>query len=993
MMDFLENLNPAQKEAVTHGDGPLLIVAGAGTGKTTVLVSRIAWLILTGKAKPQEILAMTFTEKAAGEMEERVDRLLPYGYADLWISTFHAFCDRVLKQHAMDIGLPGDYKLFNQTEQWLLVRNNLERFNLDYYRPLGNPTKFIHSLLKHFSRAKDELVTPEEYLKYAQGQKMNTDSPHQTSPRENTRGEGKSEGADIQRLEEVANAYHVYQNLLLENNALDFGDLVNCTLRLFQARPHLLRQYTEQFHYILVDEFQDTNLAQYELIKLLASPRHNVTVVGDDDQSIYKFRGASISNILHFKQDYSDAREIFLTENYRNFQNILDASYAFIQQNNPNRLEWRMQQEQETSLSKKLKATRAGSGALEFLSGETAMDEGRIIMEKILELQKANTDASWDDYAVLVRANDHAEAIIKVFEQAGIPHQYVASRGLYLKPVILDTVAYLKLLDDYHEGPAMWRVLNFPFWKIPQEDLTNLSYWAGRRAWSLYETLRRAPELGAFSPEVLGVFAHITGLIEKHSRLTRSATLPYLIYAFLEESGYLKHAVDEKTSREQISFLNQFYKKIQEFEFSFPHAPLKEFLRAIDLELQSGETGTLETDLDSGPETVKILTVHSAKGLEWRYVFIVNLVDRRFPTSERAETIELPPALIREVLPEGDVHLEEERRLFYVAMTRARDGLYFTAAENYGGVRKRKQSRFLVELGIVEAPAKEKARKTESSRADFPNMLMSQAVHESAESEQFPLPQKFSFTQLKAFENCPLQYKFAHILRVPVRGHGMFSFGRTIHQTLAAFYTELAERALARQKDLFGGKDAVPSLKKEGLLALYEKNWIDDWYASASQKEEYHSKGKKLLEDFFSANCGEGMKLPLHIEQGFNLKIGDITMKGAIDRVDLAEGGVEIIDYKTGSPKKEGKTDNRQLIIYHLAAKEVFGYTPVKLTYYYVESGDKISFVAGPKDEAEVREKIQEMAGQIRRSGFAATPSTQTCKFCDFKEICDFRAL
>lgn len=978
MTDFLENLNPAQKEAATHGDGPLLIVAGAGTGKTMVLVSRIAWLILTGKAKPQEILAMTFTEKAAGEMEERVDRLLPYGYADLWISTFHAFCDRILKQHAMDIGLPGDYKLLNQTEQWLLVRNHLERFHLDYYRPLGNPTKFIHTLLRHFSRAKDELITPEEYLKYAQGQKLNTDHA--------------DAGNEFVRLEEVANAYHVYQNLLLENNALDFGDLVNCTLRLFRERPHLLRRYAEQFHYILVDEFQDTNLAQYELIKLLAAARKNVTVVGDDDQSIYKFRGASISNILHFKEDYPEAREIFLTENYRNFQNILDASYAFIQQNNPNRLEWRMKEARGVSLSKKLTAARPGTGTIEYLSGETAMEEGRAIADKILTLQKMNKDASWNDYAVLVRANDHAEAILKVLEQSGIPHQYVASRGLYLKPVILDVLAYLKLLDDYREGPAMWRVLNFPFWKISQEDIATLSYWAGRRAWSLYETLRRSAELGVFSPETLALFARIAGLIEKHTALTRSATLPYLIYAFLEETGYLKHAVDEKASREQISFLNQFYKKIQEFELAFPHAPLKEFLRAIDLELQSGETGSLETDLDSGPETVKILTAHSAKGLEWRYVFIANLVDRRFPTSERADPIELPTALIREVLPEGDVHLEEERRLFYVAMTRARDGLYLTAAENYGGVRKRKPSRFLIELGLIrEEPAKN-ARRKAADAVPFHPTSSNPAQSREAPRENLPLPKRFSFTQLKAFESCPLQYKFAHILRIPVRGRGTFSFGRTIHETLAAFYQELILRAQARQSDLFGGASAASAPTKDHLMALYEKNWIDDWYAGAAEKEEYRKKGRRLLEEFFDANCRAEMKIPLHIEQDFNLKVGDVTMKGAIDRIDPADGGVEIIDYKTGKTKTEKEADTEQLVIYHLAAREVFGYRPVKLTYYYLESGDTVSFAADPKDEEDLKKDILETVEKIRKSDFRATPSESVCKFCDFRDMCDFRA-
>src|SRR3990167_4082049 len=290
---ILESLNKEQKEAVTHENGPLLIIAGAGTGKTTVITRRIAWLILEKKIKPDEILALTFTEKASTEMEERVDRLLPYGYVDLWISTFHGFAEKILRLHGLDIGLSTNFRILSDTEQWYLVRKNLDKFNLDYYRPLGNPTKFIHALLKHFSRAKDEEISPKEYLAYTESLKLDKDiAPDESAAQE------------AARLAEVANAYHIYQKILLENNALDFGDLINYALKLFKERPNILEFYRKKFKYILVDEFQDTNWAQYELVKLLAEPNNNLTVVGDVDESIYKFRGASISNILTFKKDF-----------------------------------------------------------------------------------------------------------------------------------------------------------------------------------------------------------------------------------------------------------------------------------------------------------------------------------------------------------------------------------------------------------------------------------------------------------------------------------------------------------------------------------------------------------------------------------------------------------------------------------------------------------------------------------------------------------------
>ena len=300
---ILEDLNPEQRKAVTFDNGPFLIIAGAGTGKTTVITKRVAWLILSKKAKLEEILAVTFTEKAAGEMEERVDRLLPMGYLELWISTFHSFGERILKNHALEIGLPDDFKLLNQTEQNFLIRQNFDKFNLDYYRPLGNPTKFISALVKHFSRTKDEEIWPEQYLEFASELKQNLDNmlsgetgvknskfetrnPKQIQNTKYKIQNKEKTPQEVSRLEEIANAYHTYQQLLLENNALDFGDLINYTLKLFRQRPHILEKYRQQFKYILVDEFQDTNWAQYELIKLLAAPKNNLTVCADDDQCL-----------------------------------------------------------------------------------------------------------------------------------------------------------------------------------------------------------------------------------------------------------------------------------------------------------------------------------------------------------------------------------------------------------------------------------------------------------------------------------------------------------------------------------------------------------------------------------------------------------------------------------------------------------------------------------------------------------------------------------
>ena len=335
MLEILKKLNKKQEEAVVHGNGPLLIVAGAGTGKTTVLVNRLAYLINEKKVDPANLLLLTFTEKAAGEMEDRADQIMSYGYTESWISTFHGFGERLLRESALDIGLNPGFKLLSQTEQWMLIRKNLDRFNLDYYRPLGNPTKFISELITHFSRLKDENISSAEYLALAEEKRADLDRElgGVSWPLDNP------EAQECRRLQELAGAYHVYNQLLSENNSLDFGDLIIQVIRLFKERPNILKHYRDRFHYIMVDEFQDTNYAQYEMVKLLAAPKNNLVVVGDDDQAIYKFRGASLSNIMQFKDDYPEAKEIILCDNYRSRQEILDRAYNFIQYNNPNRLE------------------------------------------------------------------------------------------------------------------------------------------------------------------------------------------------------------------------------------------------------------------------------------------------------------------------------------------------------------------------------------------------------------------------------------------------------------------------------------------------------------------------------------------------------------------------------------------------------------------------------------------------------------------------------
>jgi DNA helicase-2/ATP-dependent DNA helicase PcrA len=1036
-MELLKNLNQEQKSAVVHQDGPLLIVAGAGTGKTTVVTSRIAWLILEKKIKPDEILALTFTEKASTEMTERVEGILPMGYVDLWVSTFHSFCDKILRSHALDIGLSTDYKLLNQTAQWMLVRKNLDKFDLDYYRPLGNPTKFIHALLSHFSRCKDEEISQEDYLKYAEGLKIDDET-------------------EISRLKEIATAYGIYQQLLLGNNGLDYGDLVNYTLKLFKTRPLILKKYQEQFKYLLVDEFQDTNWAQYELIKLLLNKEQNLTIVADDDQAIYKFRGASVSNILNFLKDFPQAEKIVLNQNYRCAQEILDLSYNFIQLNNPNRLEYvgnnigvplvgahdggtdragarpaptelKINKKLKSNnnvgaplagahggdivptglkINKKLKSNYQESAIIEHLEGEDLEGEVNLVINKIKELKASDPEATWNDFAILSRANNTAPPFVEELTVNNVPFVFYSLRGLYNKTIIMDIVALFKLLDNYHESSALYRVLNIPEFKVDYLDLTELLHFAKMKAESLFSVINKIDIFKDIKDESKINIKKILKLLEKYSALVNSKKISEIYLGLLQDSLYLKRLANSEAreNKEQLDYLQQFYKKIKEYEASTQNPTLKLFLEDFAIELDAGDNGSLQLDLDAGPEMVKVMTIHSAKGLEFKYVFIVGLVDKRFPTIERKDPIEIPDPLIKEVLPEGDVHLQEERRLFYVAMTRAKKGLFFTSAKDYGGAKEKKLSRFLCEIGfdnttchsdcVRQAQHKLRASVVEESLChpaikgslhSLRSVEMTNKEEKKVISKQeYQIPKHFSYSQLTAFAKCPLQYKYSFILKIPIHGKGTFSFGKTMHSTLQKFF-----ESNVGAKNV-GAQNFEPT--QSTLLELYQESWIDEWYTDEAEKIKYKNKGEQILKEFFEIHKNNWPEVE-YLEKGFSLKIGKYIIKGVIDRIDKSAEGVEIVDYKTGEVKdgeKLGPDDKAQLLLYQIAVEEVFGLKPTKLTFYYLNKNLPVSFLGSDKDKEKLKLKILDQIEAIKKSDFKATPSL-LCKYCDYFDICDFR--
>src|SRR5260221_6044572 len=452
-----KKLNKEHLQAIKHGNGPLLIIAGAGTWKTTVITERIKYLIEKKLARPEEILALTFTEKAAREMETRIDIALSYGYTNMWVMTFHSFCERILRQNALHIGLDPRFKLTSEAETTQLIRKNLFKFKLNYFRPLGNPYKFIGGMIQHFSRLQDEDINTRDYVAWAKKQ-------------------------DDEKWFELANAYKTYEELKIKNGLMDFGDLITKTLKLLRDRPNVLKEYQKQFKYILIDEFQDTNYSQNCLAILLTKKTtQNITVVGDDDQSVYRFRGAAVSNIIQFRKNFPKTKVVVLTKNYRSTQEILDRSYDLIQHNNPDRLEV------VEGINKKLISERKEVGTkVSFIHVDRVENEADEVSKEILR-QAQDHGYDFKDIAILVRANNHAEPFSRALARHGIPYQFLGPGRLFKQSEVIDLISYLKVLYNFEDSVSFYRILSSKEFNVNPFDIAKVGNYARKNNISLFE--------------------------------------------------------------------------------------------------------------------------------------------------------------------------------------------------------------------------------------------------------------------------------------------------------------------------------------------------------------------------------------------------------------------------------------------------------------------------------------------------------------------------
>ena len=965
---IVKNLNEQQKEAISSGDGPLLIIAGAGTGKTNVITRRVAYLLASNRAKPEEILALTFTDKAAAEMEERVDTLVPYGCTQMQISTFHAFGDKVLREHALELGLDPEFEVLTQPEQIIFIKEHLFDFPLQYYRPLGDPTRFIRALVTVFSRARDEDISIEEYNAYIKKlkEKVKKDT------------EDKALEEFLTQQEEIASSFKIYQRLKEKHGKVDFGDQFYKTLQLLRTHPLILQEYQRRFRHILVDEFQDTNYAQFQLVKLLAARHKNITVAADDDQSIYKFRGAAVSNILNFMEMYPEAKLISITKNYRSTQQILDVAYRLIIYNNPDRLEVKK------DIDKHLMASNPTGRNPRHIHCDTVSTEA----EKVASLieQKIKTGKyKYQDFAILVRSNNDADPFLRALNMKGIPWRFSGNQGLYSRLEVRLAISFLRAISNLDDSVSLYNLASSEIYQLDMLSLTMCMRAATRNNRRLFDVFRNLDKY--FETEQISITSRATmdkivSDIKKYIEFSRRETSGKVLYKFLNDTGYLKRLTKEETLQadEKIQNLSKFFDIVRNFERLTERDRVTAFVAHLDMLISAGDDpAVVEADLDM--PAVNILTIHKAKGLEFRVVFLVSLVMGKFPWPKRRDRIELPDELIKDILPLGNFHVQEERRLFYVGMTRAKEELYLTSARDYGGERLRKLSQFVVEaLGKPKEeilPLKSSARQVIERSAPTPEG--SEGVLEGEVPEDKIL--FLSWRKIDDYFTCPLKYKYVHILRVPVTEHHAVVYGKLLHDCVNFYY-----------KNKMGNKN----IDLNDLLNYYRENWRSEGYLNKAHEQERFERGLVTLESFFMRE-EERKILPAYLEKEFKINIGFEKIVGRFDRIDILDDKIYIIDYKSSSVAEKKEADKRahqsmQMGIYALMYKLIYGNMPQEMQLYFLESGIIGCAKKSEADLEKVTKEIKKVAVGIRGQNFEAKPKYNACQWCAYNQICPHTA-
>jgi DNA helicase II / ATP-dependent DNA helicase PcrA len=963
--------NEAQRRAITHGEGPLLVIAGAGTGKTRVITERIRHLLESDvNLSGENILGLTFTRKAAGELKSRVVRIAGERAKTVNISTFHGFSEALLREVE-----PGRMAL-EKEDHWILLRRNMARLKLERYRRIAEPGQFLADFITFFSRCQDELVSSEDFQDHVDALASNLEA--ERVPLDEDTYLERTENVALQQ--ELARAYRASEELLREKKAVALNGLI--TEAVAQLRNNATRrdELQRRYRHILVDEFQDTNIAQLELLHLLSAEPRNIVVVGDNDQAIYRFRGASFGSFKLFLERFAGWRagrdstsyRVTLTENYRSTPNILRVATQVISQN-----------EVSADFPNKVLSTRRAEGErIRIVELATAEEEAAWVASELERLHAAGTP--WRDFAVLYRQHAHRDNLVEELLQRKIPF-VITKLSILDHPLVRDVLAYLRLIAKPYDDIACARVLGVPAWHLQAPDIVRLAERTRKkRNTSIYEMLKSPQSELPFDPSPAAL-AELLDFISSKRKLIRKQNAAEILSQLIE---WLQ--VRELAGERDLRYVNRLTEFLRQWEPKSDTRSLPEFLEYLDYFDQAGGAVCLEDDPPG--DAAQLTTVHGAKGLEFPHVFLMRVNQGCFPPKPRSPLFEFPVQLMKEDLPAGDFHIQEERRLFYVAVTRAERKLTITTLTD----KKGKVPTFIEDIlmepalkrrDVLQIAPKVRQRAEDGLKVNTgadsslfvppgkqPRIFSQTALWAETFHPPCPEPLKLSASQVDKYRRCPQQYAFSYLWSLKDGPRATLTFGSVMHTTIKRFVEQLRKGV---------------KLPFEELVRIFETEWNSAGFEDDYQEGEYKKDGAEQLRVFHGAIL-EAQPEILDQEKSFELPLeNNVIIVGRMDQVNSLGGNdVEIVDYKTGKPGKESDARrNLQLGIYAIAAKEIFEWNPVRLVLHYLQNNHIQATTRDAKQLDDTQKLIQETAADIRAGEFSPKPG-YVCRGCAYKPIC-----
>ncbi len=990
---LLTGLNPQQIMAVAETEGPILIIAGAGSGKTKVITTKIAYLI--EKGVPQEnILALTFTDKAAAEMISRVNDLIGPS-DDTLITTFHSFCKEIIEENILELEMNYPLKVIEDTAQLVWFIKNIDSFDLKFLKVGFKPITLVEELTKIISKFKDESITPDKlqgYIENCSEDELDIDAKER-----------------LLTLKDILKVYTYYEDFKTKNSLIDFGDMLTKIYELLNTRPSILKKYRERFKYILIDEFQDTNFIQIEIVNLIAGDHRNITVVGDDDQSIYRFRGAYLTNVSDFRRTYPDHKEIVLEQNYRSTKNILNVANRLIA-NKPDRFVKRL----FTENSEGEKVTVAE------LSNEE--EQAHYILNQIQLLLK---DYDYKDIAILVRRKKDAKPIVDLFNKHKLDYEFVGNSDFFKEPVIKDVVSYLKIASNpIDSNIEIARILHRKSLAISPVEIKRFTRYAYNNRISLYETFSRLDEIDVDKEKFNYIWEKICELVENKTSLP----LNRLVYKILFEIDFYRYEASLDNKR-NIFLLNEFYRFATDYFDLYSDSELDEFIDFLDY----ASNFEMRTEWGEDNNVIQVMTIHKAKGKQFPVVIVPDLVNGKLPTRYRSDKFLIPKELLQgpeSEFDEKELHVQEERRLFYVSITRAEEKLFLTYAKRYGdNKRDSKVSQFLEEvdytnnsdiefispktdpISIKEDTVKGMIRQnyvtdviSDLHRGDYRNAIPkimflekldgrdpSSIVNEVEELDYDLLLEQitqdeimkeklieeeltFSASQFTTYQRCPKNYKYSYIYRIPSLPKPYFDLGGTVHNVIE----ELSKRIIQ-------GETIDIDLAKKYLEAF----WKSTGYKTEKEEREAKDDAVEILNTFLEEQAKMDTEI-VEAEKSFTIKLGEHSIRGFIDRVDRKDGDYIIWDYKTS---KNTISENQlrkdfQLLTYDMAAQQLFGKRAKKVGLWYLRQNKKVVIEPKEEDIKEIKQDILSTINSILNEEFNPKPGWG-CNNCDYSVLCD----